>query len=355
MNIQKSVRTKWIDVAKFMAIVGVIIDHTNGVLYTNPYVAYSSYFSVSLFIIVMGITTMWSYTNNSDAMIKKVWHKCIGIIRPYIVATIVYALFVYKSFDFDVILIHLIHFNMSGPFYYVLLYIQLVIISPILFFIFEKSSKKRYGYVTEVIVFLVILWIASWTTNHSNILGVYGGGGKLFGGTYLVLLYIGMWFGKYYKKISINKIISTILAGVACSCAIAWWRFIAVDRCKIDLLIPYGEGFNPPSISFGLYAILIASTLYFIETLFLNYPNGIPLKIMKIFAFMGKHTLYIFLYHRFFLDIVFPYLFTKTGIALENIYFKRIVYFVFMIGGSMLIEFILEKIHQMILTAYYTK
>ncbi len=213
-------RTKWIDVAKFMAIIAVMIDHSNGILYTDQFVAYFSYYSVSLFIVVMGITTMWSYNKNSDAMLKKIGSKCLGIIRPYVVATVVYALFIYKTFDLEVILCHLIRFDISGPFYYIFLYIQLVLISPILFYVFEKASKKRFGYVVEIITFLVILWIASWTTNHSNILGIIGGGGKLFGGTYLILFYIGMWFGKYYKKISINAIVSAVLAVMSCGCAI---------------------------------------------------------------------------------------------------------------------------------------
>lgn len=348
-------RVKWVDVAKFAAIFAVMIDHTNGILYTNPQVAWFSYYSVSLFVIVMGITTMWSYDKKDEALFITVRNKCLGIIRPYVVATVIYAIFVYRSFDFDIILNHLIRFNMSAPFYYVLLYIQLTLFSPILFFVFENARKNWGGYAIEVVTFFVVLCIGSWTTNHSNILGVYGGGGKLFGGSYLILFYIGMWIGKYYKRMAFGKIASGVAAFVVCGFSIAWWQFIAVDRCRIDSRLPYGGGFNPPSISLGLYAFLVAAMLLFLEQFLLNWPNGVPSKIMEAFAFLGRHTLYIFLYHRLFIDVLLPNTFSLTGITIENMWFKRIVYFVFMIGGSMLIEFALEKLHKKLLISYKVK
>ena len=91
--VQTKERTKWVDVAKFMAIIAVMIDHTNGLLYTNQHVAYFSYYSVSLFIVVMGMTTMWSYRKGGN-LFQKVRKKCLGIIRPYIIATIIYGIFI---------------------------------------------------------------------------------------------------------------------------------------------------------------------------------------------------------------------------------------------------------------------
>ncbi len=339
-------RTVWVDVAKFLAILAVMTDHTEGILYESSDVAYFSYYSVSLFIIVMGITTMWSYSRNSESLAKKVRNKCIGMIRPYVIATVIYCIFMYKSFDLEAVIYHLIRFNATGAFYYVLLYIQLVLISPVLFCIFEKTKGKKWGIAVEAASFVIVICISSWTTNHSNILGVYGGGGKLFGGTYLILLYLGMWVGKYYGKISVKTVPAGILAAIMLCCTIAWWRFIANDKCQIDLRFPFGEGFNPPGISLGLYAVLMALMLYFLETALLSHPDGIPMKIMEAFAFLGKHTLYIFLYHRFILDIVIPYISAVSGIVIWNVWIKRIIYFLFMTGGSMLLEYILTHVRK---------
>lgn len=44
-------RVFWIDAAKFLAILAVLVDHTYGVLYENQNIAFGSFFSVSLFII----------------------------------------------------------------------------------------------------------------------------------------------------------------------------------------------------------------------------------------------------------------------------------------------------------------
>ena len=43
--------TEWINGAKFIAILAVMVDHTNGVLYTNSQISWASYFSVTVFFI----------------------------------------------------------------------------------------------------------------------------------------------------------------------------------------------------------------------------------------------------------------------------------------------------------------
>lgn len=59
-------RLLWIDCAKFAAIVAVVVDHCNGFLYTNPYIAYASYYSVCLFILLAGVSTGISFANGKD-------------------------------------------------------------------------------------------------------------------------------------------------------------------------------------------------------------------------------------------------------------------------------------------------
>ena len=49
-------RIQWIDCAKAVAITAVAVDHCNRVIYTNPAIAKASYFSVTLFIFLSGIT-----------------------------------------------------------------------------------------------------------------------------------------------------------------------------------------------------------------------------------------------------------------------------------------------------------
>ena len=51
----KNNRLLWIDCAKYVAIIAVAIDHTNGFLYDNKTLAFASYFSVSLFYLIIWI------------------------------------------------------------------------------------------------------------------------------------------------------------------------------------------------------------------------------------------------------------------------------------------------------------
>ena len=344
-------RIKWVDVAKFFAIIAVMIDHTNGVLYTNQKIAFFSYYSVCVFIIIMGITTIWKLDKKKDKIPIFLWKKCWGIYRPYLIASIIYGLFIYNSFDFETFLSNIIRFNMSLPFYYVLLYIQLVIFSPIIYYFFDKTKNKKLEILYEIIGFIAILAFSIPISNKTNILGVYGGGGKLFGGTFLILLYIGMWFGKHYNKIKLNVIASVLLSIVFLSGTIGWWLFISYDKCHIDSYLPWIYAFNPPSFSFCFYGILITATLFCIDSLISKFPNSFIWKPINVLAFIGKHTLYIFLFHRFFLDIVFPrYIPVLTQFHIGWI--KTLCYFSGMILGSLLIELLVEKAYKFISNSY---
>lgn len=348
-------RIKWIDVAKFMAIIAVLIDHTEKILYTNHYIAVFSYYSVSLFILMMGITTMWSYySNNKDEILHIMIRKCIGILRPYIVATVIYGVVGGRLFEFESLLQRIVRFDITPPFYYVILYVQLVIVSPILFKVFTSAAKSNHGLMIEIIGLAVVLAVSSLTTNYSNILNIYGGGGKLFGGSYLILLYIGMWFGRYYDKIHIGKIPSLILSIVSIVSTICWWRYIADTAHHIDILFPFGPGYNPPSVCFGVYAILMALSLYFIEMTLNHYPGGVFSKLFDCISYLGRHTLYIFLYHKFFLNSILLSILFRDGVAIGNLWAQRIVYFSVMIFGSILTEVILERAHKWVMSAYVT-
>lgn len=132
---------KWINVAKAIGIIAVIIDHTTGVLYKNQYIKTASFFSVSLFILVMGITSYWSYSNGGEEIRKKVFRRSKALIISYGISVVVYCIIAYKQLDFLTVIVHFINFNVSGPHYYVLLYLQLLLLSPIVYFFIRWSEK----------------------------------------------------------------------------------------------------------------------------------------------------------------------------------------------------------------------
>lgn len=41
-----NIKSRWINIGKCLAIIAVITDHTNGILYSNQDIAYSSYYYI---------------------------------------------------------------------------------------------------------------------------------------------------------------------------------------------------------------------------------------------------------------------------------------------------------------------
>lgn len=332
-------RVYWIDIAKAFAILGVLIDHTRNVLYTDVRIAFLSYFSVGLFVFLMGITNYWSLLRVKGALGKSTARRCWKLFGPYMTATFVYSVFIDRALIFDNYVVRIIHFSASGPLYFVLLYIQLIAISPILF-VLMKSLDGPGKHIYEILLLLCVTGIAFLTTNYTQIMDVYGGGGVLFGGTYLILFYCGMWLGKYHSTIierMSGKVVSWLVFILGICATVCWWLFISRDQLGIDQRVPFGNGFNPPSVSFMVYALLLALVLFSTE-LTLRGSNPSVARVKKALGFLGRHTLYIFMYHRLFLDFVMEPFMAASGIDPANRLVKIVVCFCFMIGGPILIE-----------------
>ena len=155
-----------------------------------------------------------------------------------------------------------------------------------------------------------------------------------------------MLFGKYSKKIDLNDFIYVIILFLCVVLTIAWWHFISKDKCHIDSMFILGGGFNPPSISFGIYAILMMFTVFFLDKT-LGFSTRLS-GIFEIVSKLGKHTLYIFLYHRLFLDWILWHLQIATGLFITNIWVMRVVYYSSMFWGPIIIEVLLKSLYKSI-------
>ncbi len=319
------VRIQWINCAKFVAILAVLVDHSYSVLYTNRDIAWASYFSVSLFIMISGMT---SYISNQTRINEKwyqtFWRSSSKILYAYLIASFICLVMKTHSFNLKDYCVGVLKFNIQGPFYFVALYLQLMLINRTLFNLISKSNLKKNLFVGGC-----ILVIATITTRYTNIFDIYGGGGKLFGGTYLFCYYIGMILIKYNvftdnRKKSISFAITGILG------YLAWWNFVRIDQLGIDSKLPFGRGMNPPSISLVIMALTVLCAAYGICMIFqmLNVK-----RIVNAVSWLGTHTLYIFLYHRAFLDVL------SNRVVLDNSILKCVIYFGAMIFGPVLIEY----------------
>lgn len=193
----------------------------------------------------------------------------------------------------------------------------------------------------------MIAAVSSFTTNNSNVLAVYGGGGKLFGGTYLILFYAGMLFMKHYyllqnivdrkgQALTVKRKKLWVIAGVSMLLAFAWWKFECIDRFSIDSKLPFGAGINPPSISSAIMALLMLSVCYAAFTLLEQYDW--TKNISKAVAWLGGYSMYIFLYHLLYKN------YFLNHIIFKNTQIKCLVYFGVMIGGSVWIGIVIDRI-----------
>jgi len=262
----KKQRLEWLDLLKGIAIISVIIDHTYGVFYKNLLIQYHTGFSVALFIFLAGITSAISL-KNGDVM-KFYKKRFLSILIPFVIATAVFSLIDQKNFIFS-----LLHFNATGPMYFIAFFMELILIAPLL-------NKLNFYFLP------LILLIANSLNHYSFIPFLWGGGNKLFGGTFLLMFYLGFLFYKNLKFFdSLRYNIMNIILPITI--------FVYFEYFKLFPKIWH----NPPYLLTFIYTF---SIFWLVFNLRLNYQN----KILKFFSYCGRNSLYIFLYHPIIFSII---------------------------------------------------
>ena len=215
---------------------------------------------------------------------------------------------------------------------------------------------KRWGFqrLLELLFGGAVVWFSSILTNKTDMLDIGGGGGKLFGGSYLICIYVGMLIGKHYKRLISRKSILVLVTGTGiCACfVVLLWRINGKYGFFLDNAYGiFGEGINPPGLQLIPYAISVTFLLFFGVSLLEIFSKNILINsLIEFGSLLGRHTLYVFLFHRLFLD----YLLVRLNIEC-NAYLKCIVYYVVMIGGSLIIEVVCGYVRRWVGLAYSYK
>lgn len=157
-------RIEWIDCAKFVAILAVVTDHCNGFLYKNPYIAHASYFSVSLFVLLSGISTWIAYQRGKEISFASQFQKVKKLCLTYAVATFLVLCILQHRFDLKTYLSYLIGFNIQGPYYYFVFFIQLLMIAPILvnWCRFVNGSKSKWAMHLATVFFFGVVCVCKY-------------------------------------------------------------------------------------------------------------------------------------------------------------------------------------------------
>lgn len=135
-----------------LAILAVILIHV------LPQTSYSIIirqfvnFSVGMFLFLSGYLTSEKSVENIKEFYKK---RIIRVLIPYLIWSLVWVVY-NKDFNMKVILFKLVTGQCCGIYYYILVYIQLVLLTPILF----KLLDKKLMYIVTPL-FLCVLYLFS--------------------------------------------------------------------------------------------------------------------------------------------------------------------------------------------------
>lgn len=183
-------REAWIDIAKCIAILAVLVDHVFGCearVGRTLFVSWS-YFSVSLFVLIGGFNAGRSLLRkDGDSFWPSVPWRGIGkLFGAYLIAVAVYRVAEAHEFDLVEYLRSVCSFNAAGPFYFVAFYVQLLFVSPLIYGFLRRKP---------LVALALIALAAHWFTRHTTMFPLaYGGGRSLLGGYFLLTYAIGMVF-----------------------------------------------------------------------------------------------------------------------------------------------------------------
>lgn len=338
-------RIKWIDCAKAVAIIAVLTDHCYGILYKNKLILQLSYFSVSLFVLLSGVS-VWISDAYEEKTLRKQIKKAGRIYAQYAIATFLLLTSSRHFFDLKNYILYLLNFSIADTFYYLVFFLQLTIIAPGLLMWCKYCNMQRLKYIWHMLTVLLLCYISSVCIRFTNILPVYGGGQYLFGGTYLILYYTGILLGSLNVFINSRRKRIFILGG-SLSAAVIWGLMGVRGKLPFDrwLFAYWGEGYNPPSIRLMIYALIMLFLLYSLFATLNENENRIWKIVLKLLSVIGKYTLYIFMYHLWIRDRIVTYF---PEVMEMNIWITRIAVFIpmllFPVGGVVLIQIIIGRI-----------
>lgn len=321
----------WIDCAKFLAILAVLIDHGKGILYEGETIQYISFFSVSVFFFLSGMTTWYSLGRKKaeETFVRWTARRLWRIIAPYLVAVAV-CQFLKSGFTLSLgpYILWVLNFNLEGQFYFVLIYLQLIAAAPVLYLLTIFCRRGRFSFLWRSGYLAAALALSLFCVKHSTALQTYGGGNYLLGGTYLFLFVMGMIAAdmqiviRYRSRAFFCAAVATVIYAAALV-------FLLKDRLALDeALFGWLLRVNPPGITMTVYSLAVIFLIFSWCSLGALMNHGVVSRILAVSAWLGRYTLYIFLYHMLILE----YLPAMLPFLSEISPLKTIVYLGAMIG-----------------------
>ncbi len=280
-------RLVWLDFLKGLAILAVVANHvfdSRVPICPSDMFCELSFFKVSLFVICGGVSASLSFASCQEPGSK--WSKSVSrivsLLGYYTFALVLTRIVHTGRLDLDSFLSSWISF--PAQFYFVLFFCELLLVAPIVHALLLKSRGK---YLQSIACIVGIMLVALYCMFCTKVPKVYGGGGHLLGGSYLFLFALGCFFA-LNVPVSEKKTLIGIASVMMILLTVALARKIATG----------GSGglvwaLNPPGLLRMGYALSLFIGFHFLLKVRWLQSS----RVVKWVAWLGRHSLDIFLYH----------------------------------------------------------
>ena len=307
--IQGKKQIGWINCAKFFAILAVLVDHVKGILYEDETIQYIFFYSVTVFIFLAGMTAYYSLQNRKKEETGGKWvlRRLGRILVPYLAAVAVYQ---YARAGFQLNLgayvLWAVNFNLEGQFYYVLIYLQLIAVAPVVYLLVMNCRRGKASFLFRILFLALACLDSIFLMKHSFALETYGGGKYLLGGTYFFVFAAGMLAADLHISFREKRTagIASLGAGVILAASLG---FLLRDRFAWDeSMFGWLLRVNPPGITLRVYSFAVVLFLCAGGCFLILWNKKGMNRILQLMQYIGRYTLYIFLYHTLILDTFLP-------------------------------------------------
>ncbi len=374
-------RSLWIDAAKTVAIIGVVFQHLWGWAYDDEILYNSVFYAVGLFVMIGGYNAYVSFLRKGSCSTLK---RIMGILIPYVVATAVYVAASGKGLIPSEYALRLIHFDACAPMYYVAVYIWLAIATPVLARLLKWSmgaEKCAVKIVRTLAGMAIVVIVSDLCTRYTDCFGIILGGGMVLAGPWLMFHYVGMCVkgveheilarpvsGSETKDTDDNVTISR-KTGIALlmilSVSLLIWEYLFVVK---GFNRGFGAVFGYGDILltwFGALEVLLMLLWFVTAEKVIGSPKepddgsadsldpdrgrgSYRLKklCMDAIGLLGRHSLYIFLYHILFLRLYVDHLLTRM-LNISHL-LNRICLIFTVFAGPVIISVVIKRLRTLI-------
>ncbi len=273
---------------------------------------------------------MDSYLNHECFHLKS---KVIRLLTPYCFATVIYVVYDTHFLDANFLFQRLIHFDVRKFMYYVAVYLQLLVMTPVLIRLINYCGKKN-RLIRMTLAYMVIILVGYLSARYTNLFDISKGGNYIFAGIWLVFWYTGMIIRYIEKDVVIDLRVQKAIL-ILLTVLIVCWEYVFVLK-EMNLALP--------NVYHGDLMLTWANALETVIIFFwFKLSMGMVEKsrlINKLFIPLdniGKHTYYIFLYNAIFIDVYLDYLQYSQPLA------NRISFLLFIILAPIALEIALKK------------